>query len=121
MNLCEEKRQVKKGRPVQWLPRDSFFNFFKGPSVYGKGYDDAQTEEEIYMQLDADFELGLSVKERLIPEVFRWYTGEAVDEEDEEEVRNAVDHNGQVMQLWHMLPTLTLTHTTHTQTRRRSR
>ncbi|XP_032240555.1 nucleosome assembly protein 1-like 1 isoform X2 [Nematostella vectensis] len=86
-----KKKQRHKGRGQtrfvnKTVKNDSFFNFFSPPEVTE---DDADMDEETETLLAADFEIGHFVRERLVPKAVLYFTGEAIedefDEEDEDE------------------------------------
>eukprot|EP00274_Cyanoptyche_gloeocystis_P008089 CAMPEP_0196660148 /NCGR_PEP_ID=MMETSP1086-20130531/38352_1 /TAXON_ID=77921 /ORGANISM="Cyanoptyche gloeocystis , Strain SAG4.97" /LENGTH=389 /DNA_ID=CAMNT_0041994425 /DNA_START=56 /DNA_END=1225 /DNA_ORIENTATION=+ len=87
-----KKKQKGKGRKPDKVvtktePTDSFFNFFAPPKMPEEELD-AEEEEQLQEALEADFELGSQLKDRIIPHAVKWYTGEALadelDEDDEE-------------------------------------
>jgi nucleosome assembly protein 1-like 1 len=63
-------------------PCESFFHFFNPPSV---DTEDADEEEEGLLDdmLEADFELGCIFKDKLVPHSVLWFTGEALEFEDD--------------------------------------
>jgi len=74
-------------------PTESFFYFFKPEqayTVYGGAMEDMEDEElddgGLGEYLEMDYDLGLELKEKVIPHAVMFYTGEAAaDENDEEE------------------------------------
>ena len=77
-------------------PRASFFRYFRDlddenlPSELGDTDEDDEDEEEeemdrLGMIMESDWERASSLKELIIPRAIRWYTGEAVMEEDDED------------------------------------
>jgi len=87
-----------KGGPTQTItveePTESFFYFFKPESAYAVYGGGMEMEDEDEMDdgglgdyLELDYELGLELKEKIIPHAVMFYTGEnaAFDDEDEEE------------------------------------
>uniref|UniRef100_A0A7S3VJL0 Nucleosome assembly protein n=1 Tax=Dunaliella tertiolecta TaxID=3047 RepID=A0A7S3VJL0_DUNTE len=82
------KKKPKKGAKPDAKPQiktekvDSFFNFFSPPDVPAE--DDEMEEEqmeELQALIEADYEVGATIKEKLIPHAVHWYTGEAIDED----------------------------------------
>eukprot|EP00244_Chara_vulgaris_P006653 TRINITY_DN2514_c0_g1_i2.p1 TRINITY_DN2514_c0_g1~~TRINITY_DN2514_c0_g1_i2.p1 ORF type:complete len:305 (+),score=94.98 TRINITY_DN2514_c0_g1_i2:123-1037(+) len=65
---------------------DSFFTFFTPPELPEDEdkLDDVEIEE-LHQDLEEDYELGISIKEQIIPHAVAWYTGEAVGDEDEDD------------------------------------
>jgi len=61
-------------------PCDSFFHFF---STLPKP-EEGEEEEEAYESLEQDFEIGCILKDKLIPHSVLWFTGEALDYEEDD-------------------------------------
>ncbi|KXZ45416.1 hypothetical protein GPECTOR_55g322 [Gonium pectorale] len=83
------KKKPKKGGKGSDKPQvktervDSFFNFFDPPQVPdGEEEIDEDTMEELQAIIEADYEVGATIREKLIPEAVSWFTGEAAEEED---------------------------------------
>lgn len=81
-----QKTQRRKGqeakRTVTKIVRaHSFFNFFNPPQV-PEGEDPDEDTDEL---LSADYEVGHFLRDRVVPKAVLYFTGEALDEEDEEE------------------------------------
>jgi len=77
-------------------PVPSFFHFFKETSLpeVGSDEEDSNTEEEFQEILESDYELGMILKNELIPEAVKWFTGEAVNEmggDDDEDGEDGED------------------------------
>jgi hypothetical protein len=97
-----KKQKAKSGRNkgqvktvVTSSPKPSFFNYFGNPMT-----DEEQEEAEqngddeenapVKLTTEEDYDIGHSIRTGLIPEAILWYTGEAMDDEDDyddEEVR----------------------------------
>lgn len=82
------KKKPKKGGKPDAKPQiktekvDSFFNFFSPPDVPGEDEDvDEEEMEELQALIEADYEVGATIREKLIPNAVRWYTGEAIEDE----------------------------------------
>jgi len=61
-------------------PCESFFNFFKTDIASAFGIEDEEIEDEDLQDLyEADYEMGLAVKEQIIPSAVLWFTGEIED------------------------------------------
>ncbi|KAK9918886.1 hypothetical protein WJX75_007835 [Coccomyxa subellipsoidea] len=66
-------------------PVPSFFNFFSPPQEPEEDEDiDEEDLEELRNALEEDFEMGETIRTRIIPHAVKWYTGEA-NEEDEDD------------------------------------
>lgn len=57
---------------------DSFFNFFDPP------HDTEDLDDESKELLNADFEIGQIIRDRIVPRAVLYYTGEAHDDDDDE-------------------------------------
>lgn len=65
------------------VKRDSFFNFFDPPK-HTEDEDEAN-EEETDMLLASDYEVGHFIRERLIPRAVLYFTGEALEDDGDDE------------------------------------
>ena len=75
------------------IAMESFFEFFNPPQREHEAMEDL--DEEVAMLLSEDFALGEKIKDVIIPQAVRWFTGEAeendfseeeeINEEEEEE------------------------------------
>uniref|UniRef100_A0A061R8Y2 Nucleosome assembly protein 1-like 1 n=1 Tax=Tetraselmis sp. GSL018 TaxID=582737 RepID=A0A061R8Y2_9CHLO len=67
-------------------PCESFFNFFSPPKIPGDG-DELEEEEMEQLQevMEADYDMGAVIKEKLIPHAVSWFTGEAVQLDDDDD------------------------------------
>lgn len=82
------KKKPKKGGKPEAKPQmktekvESFFNFFDPPQVPG---DEDEVEEDVMEELqaiiEADYEVGATIREKLVPAAVSWYTGEAIEDE----------------------------------------
>jgi len=67
-------------------PCESFFNFFKSDIAAAFGITDDDIEDaDLQDLLEADYEMGVSVKEQLIPSAVLWFTGEIEEPFDEDD------------------------------------
>lgn len=104
-NLCvtevKKKQKAKSGRKagqVRFItklePKPSFFHFFGEPRLDDE--DDEEEDEEgegghkegeheYQLSIDEDYEAGHAFRAEIIPDAILWYTGEALDERDEDE------------------------------------
>ncbi|KAM3821944.1 LOW QUALITY PROTEIN: nucleosome assembly protein 1-like 1 [Vipera latastei] len=93
------KKQKHKGRGTvrtvtKTVSNDSFFSFFTPPEVPESGDLDADTEAI----LAADFEIGHFLRERIVPRSVLYFTGEAIEDDDDEydeEGEEADDEEGE--------------------------
>ncbi|KAL1212042.1 Nucleosome assembly protein 1,4 [Cardamine amara subsp. amara] len=90
------KKKAKKGsRKVNNIPMtktensESFFNFFKPPEIPEidevDDYDDFDTDmtEELQNLMDQDYDIAVTIRDKLIPHAVSWFTGEALVDEDD--------------------------------------
>jgi len=79
-----KKTQKHKGRGTKrtvtkTVQNDSFFNFFSPPEVT----EDEETDEETEQLLAADFEIGHFIRERIVARAVLYFTGEALEDDDD--------------------------------------
>lgn len=92
-NLCfseiQKKQRSKSGKTktVKKQQRvESFFHFFTPPTLPFEEQDLDETEEDKLMHfVDADFELGLEFRDKIVPYALLWFTGEAMGGEDDDD------------------------------------
>uniref|UniRef100_A0A8C9S9P5 Nucleosome assembly protein 1-like 1 n=1 Tax=Scleropages formosus TaxID=113540 RepID=A0A8C9S9P5_SCLFO len=81
-----KKKQKHKGRGTvrtvtKTVPNDSFFNFFCPP-------EGGNLDEDSEAVLAADFEIGHFIRERIIPRAVLYFTGEAIEDDDDDVSQN---------------------------------
>ncbi|XP_036619493.1 nucleosome assembly protein 1-like 4 isoform X1 [Trichosurus vulpecula] len=79
-----KKKQKHKGRGTvrtvtKQVPNDSFFNFFSPIKVSGDG---ESLDEDSEFTLASDFEIGHFFRERIVPRAVLYFTGEAIEDDD---------------------------------------
>ncbi|KAG2609413.1 hypothetical protein PVAP13_4KG037000 [Panicum virgatum] len=102
-NLTQKilKKKPKKGsknaKPITKTEVcESFFNFFNPPQVPDDDEDiDEETADELQGQMEHDYDIGTTIRDKIIPHAVSWFTGEAVqadsfehigdDDDDDEE------------------------------------
>ncbi|KAI9921168.1 hypothetical protein PsorP6_001256 [Peronosclerospora sorghi] len=101
-NLCEVTKKVKQrakggkgakseSRVVSRTePCESFFRFFTPVEMPSE--EDDEDSERIMSQLSADFEIGFTIHETIIPQALLWFTGEAVDEDSHYDPEEGEDY-----------------------------
>ncbi|KAF8096610.1 hypothetical protein N665_0305s0032 [Sinapis alba] len=84
------KKKPKKGtKKVNNIPMtktencESFFNFFKPPEI--DEVDECYTtmDEELQNLTDQDYDIAVTIRDKLIPHAVSWFTGEALVDENE--------------------------------------
>ncbi|KAH8585234.1 nucleosome assembly [Cryptosporidium sp. chipmunk genotype I] len=83
----QRHKQSKEVRIVtETVHRESFFNFFKSlnvPSDEELAKMDRFDIMELESTVETDYEMGVFIRDKLIPYSLYWFTGEAIDEDDE--------------------------------------
>ncbi|KAL8043375.1 hypothetical protein ABFX02_09G115800 [Erythranthe guttata] len=89
------KKGAKNAKPIIKTEKcESFFNFFSPPEVPDDDADiDEDEAEELQNLMEQDYDIGSTIRDKLIPHAVSWYTGEAaegneldmVDDEDDDE------------------------------------
>ena len=66
------------------MPTPSFFNFFNPPKAPKEEEEDEDDDvsSDIEERLELDYQLGEDIKEKLIPRAIDWFTGEALQYEE---------------------------------------
>ncbi|KAL9291310.1 Nucleosome assembly protein 1,4 [Arabidopsis thaliana] len=100
------KKKTKKGpKKVNNIPMtktencESFFNFFKPPEIPEidevDDYDDFDTimTEELQNLMDQDYDIAVTIRDKLIPHAVSWFTGEALVDEDDSDDNDDDDND----------------------------
>eukprot|EP01023_Acetabularia_acetabulum_P008319 TRINITY_DN1360_c0_g1_i2.p1 TRINITY_DN1360_c0_g1~~TRINITY_DN1360_c0_g1_i2.p1 ORF type:complete len:197 (-),score=47.25 TRINITY_DN1360_c0_g1_i2:212-802(-) len=95
------RRKVKQGQAVRGpvtkvVKADSFFSFFDPPTL-PEDPEELEPEklEEIQTTLESDYEVGATIREKIIPMAVLYYTGEARQLEEEEGLDEDFDDEGE--------------------------
>lgn len=92
------KKGAKSGKTVTRVEQcASFFNFFKPPQIPDDDEDlDDDLADDLQDLLEQDYDIGSTIRDKIIPRAVSWYTGEAVetDDEDEDEEDDEEDEDG---------------------------
>ncbi|KAL4335626.1 hypothetical protein GQ457_07G039910 [Hibiscus cannabinus] len=82
---------------------ESFFNFFNPPQVPDDDEDiDEDTAEELQNLMEQDYDIGSTIRDKIIPHAVSWFTGEAIqgdeleledDDEDDDEIDEDEDED----------------------------
>ncbi|KAL7180393.1 hypothetical protein ACSBR1_043569 [Camellia fascicularis] len=93
------KKKPKKGskhaKPITKTEKcESFFNFFSPPEVPEDDDDiDEDTAEELQNQMEQDYDIGSTIRDKIIPHAVSWFTGEAVQGDDLEDIDDDDDED----------------------------
>ncbi|XP_039144128.1 nucleosome assembly protein 1;2-like [Dioscorea cayenensis subsp. rotundata] len=89
------KKGSKNAKPITKTEQcESFFNFFNPPEVPEDDHDiDVDTADQLQSQMEQDYDIGSTIRDKIIPHAVSWFTGEAVegvelenmDDDDEED------------------------------------
>ncbi|KAK9102571.1 hypothetical protein Sjap_019825 [Stephania japonica] len=73
---------------------ESFFNFFNPPQVPEDDDDiDEDTAEQLQNQMEQDYDIGSTIRDKIIPHAVSWFTGEAVQGDEYEEIEGEDDED----------------------------
>ncbi|KAF8050795.1 hypothetical protein N665_1881s0009 [Sinapis alba] len=93
------KKKPKKGskntKPITKTEDcESFFNFFSPPQVPEDEDDlDDDMADELQGEMEHDYDIGSTIKEKIISHAVSWFTGEAVDPDDLEIDEDEIDED----------------------------
>lgn len=91
------KKKPKKGskntKPITKIePCDSFFNFFNPPEVPENDDDlDEDAAEELQNRMEQDYDIGSTIRDKIIPHAVSWFTGEAARGDEFEDMEDDDD------------------------------
>jgi len=85
--IKQKVKQKGKGKGGQKFvtkneKRESFFNFFSPPKVPDDPKEEVADEQQAL--INEDFEVGFNIKEKLIPKAVLYFTGEALEDDDDD-------------------------------------
>lgn len=91
-NLTQKvmKKKPKKGakntKPVTKTEQcESFFNFFTPPQVPEEEDIDQDTAEQLQDSMEQDYDIGSTIRDKIIPHAVSWFTGDALQGEEFED------------------------------------
>ncbi|KAL1218343.1 Nucleosome assembly protein 1,2 [Cardamine amara subsp. amara] len=93
------KKKPKKGskntKPITKTEDcESFFNFFSPPQVPEDDEDlDDEMADDLQGQMEHDYDIGSTIKEKIISHAVSWFTGESVDPDDLEMDDGEIDED----------------------------
>ncbi|KAI8612562.1 hypothetical protein BC830DRAFT_1136130 [Chytriomyces sp. MP71] len=78
----QRHKTTNKTRTVKkTVPAPTFFSFFKPPMPPTE--DDEDVDEDLDSKLEVDYEIGEIIKDKIIPHAVDWFTGKALQYEDD--------------------------------------
>ncbi|CAI9281001.1 unnamed protein product [Lactuca saligna] len=89
------KKGSKNAKPITKTENcESFFNFFNPPQVpEDEDEIDEEMAEELQNQMEQDYDIGSTIRDKIIPHAVSWFTGEAVQEDDFEGIEDDDDED----------------------------
>ncbi|KAL0345094.1 UNVERIFIED_CONTAM: Nucleosome assembly protein 1 [Sesamum radiatum] len=77
------KKGSKNAKPITKTEQcESFFNFFSPPQVPDEEDDiDEDAAEELQNLMEQDYDIGSTIRDKIIPHAVSWFTGEAAQDE----------------------------------------
>ncbi|KAL3532636.1 hypothetical protein ACH5RR_006157 [Cinchona calisaya] len=77
------KKGSKNAKPITKTEQcESFFNFFSPPQVPEDDEDiDEDAAEELQNLMEQDYDIGSTIRDKIIPHAVSWFTGEAAQDE----------------------------------------
>ncbi|KAL3506406.1 hypothetical protein ACH5RR_031788 [Cinchona calisaya] len=93
------KKKPRKGsknvKPITKTENcESFFNFFNPPEVPDDEDDiDDDAAEELQNLMEQDYDIGSTIRDKIIPHAVSWFTGEAVQGDDFKDMDEDEDEN----------------------------
>ncbi|KAJ6802333.1 nucleosome assembly protein 1,4-like [Iris pallida] len=76
------KKGSKNAKPITKTENcESFFNFFNPPEVPEEDDIDEETAEELQNQMEQDYDIGSTIRDKIIPHAVSWFTGEAAQDD----------------------------------------
>ncbi|KAJ3289945.1 nucleosome assembly protein [Rhizoclosmatium globosum] len=82
----QRHKTTNKTRTVKkTVPAPTFFSFFNPPKPPSEDDDEEDIDEDIDQKLEMDYEIGETIKEKIIPHAVDWFTGKALQYEDNED------------------------------------
>ncbi|CAK8531961.1 unnamed protein product [Lathyrus sativus] len=81
----KSKKGSKNAKPITKTEScESFFNFFDPPEVPEDDVVlDEEVAEELQNQMEQDYDIGSTIRDKIIPHAVSWFTGEAGDGDDD--------------------------------------
>ncbi|KAL2914490.1 histone chaperone [Polyrhizophydium stewartii] len=87
----QRHKATNKTRTVKkTVPKETFFSFFSPPQMPDDEDEDEDAEaneefEDLEERIQVDYEMGEAIKDKIIPKAIDWFTGKALDYEDQDE------------------------------------
>uniref|UniRef100_A0A0C9RRH7 TSA: Wollemia nobilis Ref_Wollemi_Transcript_19153_1957 transcribed RNA sequence n=1 Tax=Wollemia nobilis TaxID=56998 RepID=A0A0C9RRH7_9CONI len=86
------KKGAKNAKPVTKIEQcASFFNFFYPPKVPEDDDVDEDDAEELQEVMEQDYDIGSTIRDKIIPHAVSWFTGEEGEGDDDECISEELD------------------------------
>ncbi|KAH7302150.1 hypothetical protein KP509_23G058600 [Ceratopteris richardii] len=91
------KKGAKNPKPITKTECcESFFNFFNPPEVPDDNEDiDQDTAEQLQDIMEQDYDIGSTIRDKIIPHAVSWFTGEALQAEEFEDIEDDDDEESE--------------------------
>ncbi|XP_049403089.1 nucleosome assembly protein 1;2 [Solanum stenotomum] len=89
------KKGSKNAKPITKTEQcESFFNFFSPPQVPEDEEDiDEDAAEELQNLMEQDYDVGSTIRDKIIPHAVSWFTGEAAEDDDYADLEDDEDED----------------------------
>ncbi|CAM8890253.1 unnamed protein product [Rhodiola kirilowii] len=89
------KKGSKNAKPITKTETcESFFNFFSPPQVPEEDEDiDEEAAEELQNQMEQDYDIGSTIRDKIIPHAVSWFTGEAAEGDEFDDLEDDEDED----------------------------
>ncbi|KAI8544618.1 hypothetical protein RHMOL_Rhmol08G0310700 [Rhododendron molle] len=89
------KKGSKNAKPITKTENcESFFNFFSPPQVPENDDDiDEDVADELQSQMEQDYDIGSTIRDKIIPHAVSWFTGEAAQDDEFEDIEEDDDED----------------------------
>ncbi|KAK3410815.1 hypothetical protein EUGRSUZ_J02850 [Eucalyptus grandis] len=93
------RKGSKNAKPITKIEKcESFFNFFNPPEIPDDDEDDELDEdaaEELQNLMEQDYDMGSTIRDKIIPHAVSWFTGEAAQDDDIGDIVGEEDEEGE--------------------------
>lgn len=93
------RKGSKNAKPITKIEKcESFFNFFNPPEIPDDDEDDEldeDTAEELQNLMEQDYDMGSTIRDKIIPHAVSWFTGEAAQDDDIGDIVGEEDEEGE--------------------------
>ncbi|CAO2840213.1 unnamed protein product [Amaranthus hypochondriacus] len=93
ITMKKPKKGSKSSKPILKTEKcESFFNFFNPPPISDDDDDiDEEAAAKLQNLLEQDYEIGLTIRDKIIPHAVSWFTGEVAQEDEFDDINDDGD------------------------------